>query len=230
MASSQELMQKIEGYGEMPDFKSGLAELYSKPVLKPLTREAANLEGNYLSSIFEPFTKMGTGAADLSPAAKLAGIGGSLGRLSGRIGANQSVQNFYGAQIQDLANLEKEKWQQKKNDLMSMYQMQFQKEEADRAEAARQRAEAMQRASMAQAQMAPQFAPQPQVPGIPKEISNIMDNWKYMLSTLGNMTPQQKWDWANKNFMKSSAFQNQMNAIRAAGGDPNLIFKQIIGI
>ena len=111
MATSQDYQNQLAAMGDQPNFKQDLAKLYDNPVLRPLTNEAANLQGQYLTSIFEPFTKMGTGAADLSPAAKLAAIGGSLGRLGGKIQANNSIQNFYGAQIDNLANIEAQKWQ-----------------------------------------------------------------------------------------------------------------------
>lgn len=148
MASSADYQKQLAAQGAMPDYKKDLAKLYDNPVLKPLTNEAAQLSGQYLTSIFDPFTKMGAGAADMSPAAKLAAIGGSVGRLGGKIQANNSIQNFYGAQIDNLANTQAQKWQARQQQLKDLYQMAFQREEAERAERARQASMARQSQQM----------------------------------------------------------------------------------
>lgn len=132
---SNSIFQQIQEMGQMPEFRTQLADLYNKPVFQPLTQEAADLESQYLPAIFQPFLNTGTSAADLSPAAKLAAIGQSLGRLGGRVGANQSVQNFYGMQIQDLANQAGNQWQSKRQNLWDMYNAKAQ-QERDAAERA----------------------------------------------------------------------------------------------
>lgn len=143
--TSQQIQQEMQTLGSSaPDFKTQVTQAYESPVLKPLVNERANLEAGYLPAMFEPFTQMGTEASDMSPAAKLAGIGGSLGRLSSRIGANQNIQNFYGAQIDRLAANETNKWQSKYNMLKDQYQMAREREEAETA----RRAQAAQMAAM----------------------------------------------------------------------------------
>jgi hypothetical protein len=134
--SSQQILEQIQGMGKMPDYKTEITKAYDAPVLKPLVQEGANLEAQYLPSLFDPFTKMGTGAADMSAAAKLSGLGGSVNRLTSRIGANNAMQNYYGAQIGDLAGKMSGDWKDQIANLWQMYQAQSQQEEAARQAAA----------------------------------------------------------------------------------------------
>lgn len=134
--SSNQIMDEIRGMGDMPNFKDQITQAYQGPVLKPLVDEGAGLEANILPSLFQPFTQMGTGAADMSPEAKLSAIGGSLGRLFSRLGSNQSMQNFFGGQISDLAGTMSNSWQDKRSNLWNQYQALAQQEAQRRAAAA----------------------------------------------------------------------------------------------
>lgn len=136
--SSEYYQQQLDAMGEMPDFRSTIAEAYEKPIIKPIVGEGQRIHEQYLPTIFDTFASMGTSAGDLSPAAKLQTIGRSLGRLSGMSKANADIQNFYNTQIQDLANIEYAKWQDRQQRLKDLYSMAFQREEAARAAAARQ--------------------------------------------------------------------------------------------
>jgi len=130
--TSADYMQQIQDMTSngMPDFKQAVAQAYDAPVLRPLVQESSNLEGQYLPSLFDPFTKMGTGAADLSPAAKLSALGQSMGRLQSRIGANQGLQNFFGGQMSDIAGNMTNQYQMKLGSLKDLANMAFQREQA----------------------------------------------------------------------------------------------------
>lgn len=148
MATAEEYKAQLEGMGNMPDFRNTIASAYQNPVIKPITQEASDLYSSYLPTIFSAF-QSGTGAGDMSAAAKLANIGSILGRQAGKIAANKDVQNFYLTQINDLANAEMTKWQQRQQQLKDLWNMTFQKEEADRQarESAAARANAARMAS-----------------------------------------------------------------------------------
>jgi len=120
-SQADNVFKQYQSMGDLPDFKNQITQLYDTPVLRPLVNERAGLESQYLPSLFDPFTKMGTGASDMSPAAKLSLLGGSLGRLTSRIGANQGIQNYYGAQIDNLAETERGKFQDKRQNFMTQY-------------------------------------------------------------------------------------------------------------
>jgi hypothetical protein len=134
--------------GELPDFKSSIADAYNKPIIQPIVAEGQRLQEQYLPTIFDTFATMGTGAGDVSAAAKLQHIGRNLGRLSGQLGANRDVQNFYTSQIQDLAGVELSRWQTEQQKMKDLYTMAFQREEAERAEAARRASAAAAAAQM----------------------------------------------------------------------------------
>lgn len=148
MATSQEYMQQLEQMGEMPNYRDVIANAYESPVLKPLVGEAQNLESQYLPNIFDTFANMGTGAGDMSAAAKMQMIGRNLGNLGSRIGANRDIQNFYNSQIQDLANTQAQMFGMKQQKFKDLYQMAFQNEEAQRQEQARRAAAGAQAASL----------------------------------------------------------------------------------
>lgn len=188
--TSQQIMQQIQQTGEMPNFQQEIAKAYDAPVLRPLVNEAASLESQYLPAMFEPFAQMGTGAADMSPAAKLAMMGGSLGRLSGRIGANNSIQNFYGAQIGDLANQMTGSWKDRQQNLWNMYNATAQQEEAKRQEAARQRA-AQPQTNWADimSRFSQQEAPVQASPGQLGVASSVMDRINRIAGLAGNSLP-----------------------------------------
>jgi len=116
------LMNQYNQMGVAPNYQQKIADEYNNPVLKPLTQENANLQSQYLPSIFQPFTQMGTGAGDMSAAAKLSSLGSSLGRLTGQIGANQQVQGFYGDQINNVAKTLTDQFNQGKSDLFNQGQ------------------------------------------------------------------------------------------------------------
>lgn len=134
-----------------PDFRQEVVEMYDKPVLQPLIQERQGLEGQYLNTLFEPFTQMGTSASDMSPAAKLNLIGGSMGRLQSRINANNAIQNFYGGQIDNLANQRQQQFDRRLSTLQNLFGVTSQAEEAARARAAQQRQFNAQLAQMQQA-------------------------------------------------------------------------------
>lgn len=134
MATAQDYLKQIQAMGPTPssmDLKQQVTQAYENPILKPLVNETANLSAQYLPSLFEPFTRMGTGAGDMSPAAKLAMIGGSLGRLNSRIEANNKIGNYYGAQIGDVAQGIGQNWQNQNDSLWKLYQAASQKEQFD---------------------------------------------------------------------------------------------------
>ena len=84
--NSDTYLQQINAMGPEPDFHQQIAKAYEEPVLKPLVNERADLESQYLPSIFQPFQSWGTGAADLSPTSKLNMIGSTIvtGKQIGR--------------------------------------------------------------------------------------------------------------------------------------------------
>jgi hypothetical protein len=133
--NSQYYQRKLENVGPMPDFQSQIAKAYEKPVIRPVVEEAQKLEAQYLPTIFGTLEEMGTGASDMSPAAKLSHIGSRLGQLGSRISANRSIQDMYRTRVQDLANLEAQRWQQNQQRLQNLYNMAFQREQANRAAA-----------------------------------------------------------------------------------------------
>lgn len=158
--TSKEYLDQINAMGTMPDYKQQVTQAYEAPVLKPLVNEAASLEAQYLPSLFEPFAKMGTTARDISPAAKLAMVGDSLSRLNSRIGANNSIQNYYGAQIGEVAgNLGKD-WQNRNQNAWQMYNATIAQEQAQRDEEFRQQQLAFQKQQAAQAAAAARAATQ----------------------------------------------------------------------
>lgn len=139
--------------GEMPSFKSLIAQAYEKPVLRPLVGETQQLEAKYLPTIYNTFANAGTGAADLSPAAKLQQIGKGLGNLGARVLSNRDIQQYFGTQIDNLAALEMQKWQDRQQRLKDLYSMAFQREqmeEARRQAAAARAAQASQGSALAE--------------------------------------------------------------------------------
>lgn len=144
MATATDYTKQLEKMRVLPDYRNVIADAYKDPIIKPITGEAQRLESQYLPTIFDTFANIGTGAGDMSAAAKLQMIGKNLGQLGSRVTTNRDVQNFFNTQIQDLANVETQRWQQRYNKLKDLWQMQFQQEEAERraAEAAAARAAA----------------------------------------------------------------------------------------
>lgn len=136
--TSQQIMSQIQSKGDMPNFKQEVAKAYDAPVLQPIIQERAGLEAQYLPSLYEPFTQWGTGAADMSPAAKMAAIGGSVGRLGSRIGASNTALDFYGAQMGDIVGSMTSAWDRSNQNMWRMYEATYgQEEDARRAAAAR---------------------------------------------------------------------------------------------
>gem|GEM_PF-3638027 len=144
-------MDQMSSMGEMPDFKTQITQAYEDPVLKPIVNERAELESRYLPTVFQNF-QGGTGAADMSPAAKLMKMGTNLGQLTSKVGANQDIQNFYGMQIDNLARQQSENYNNRYSRLRDMYGMAFQREEAEKAAEARARSAAAQQAQMSNLQ------------------------------------------------------------------------------
>lgn len=135
MATAQDYLEQIQAMGAAPsafDLQNRVAETYKNPILKPLADETANLNAQFLPSLFTPFAEMGTGAGDMSAAAKLALIGGSLGRLSSRVGANNEIGNYYKAQIGDVAQGVGQNWQNQNQNLWQLYNAQKQQEQFDK--------------------------------------------------------------------------------------------------
>jgi hypothetical protein len=60
-------------------------------------------------------------------------MGGSLGRLSSRVGANQDIQDFNKMTVNDLYGKALQGWQTKRQSMMDMYNMAMQGEAAARA-------------------------------------------------------------------------------------------------
>jgi len=150
--TSQDYLNQINTMGSQPtsqSFQQQVAQAYDAPVLRPLLNERADLESQYLPALFEPFTKMGTGAADMSAASKLALVGESMGRLGGRINANNSIQNYYGTQIGNVAQGLAQDWGNRNQNLWQQYNAKFGQEQADRAYGLQQQQLAESRASRA---------------------------------------------------------------------------------
>lgn len=162
MATSQEYLNQLNSMGDMPDFRKNIAQLYDNPVIKPLATERGNLESQYLPTVFNTLNG-GTSATDMSPAAKLAAIGASIGRLGGQITSNQNIQDFYGNQIGNLANTAANQWQSGYNKVKDLYTMQNQLEEQQRQREMQQQQLDLQRASLAASQNANNI----QFPGMP---------------------------------------------------------------
>lgn len=140
MASAADYQRQLQDMGQMPDFKTQIAQAYEKPVLKGITNEAAQLESQYLPTVFNTFRDMGTGAGDMSAAGKLAMIGQNIGNLGSKLNSNSSIQNFYGMQINDMANQQMQRYGMEQQRLKDLYGMAFQQEESQRQAAAAQAA------------------------------------------------------------------------------------------
>lgn len=129
-------MQNIEQMGnQMPDYRGRIAEAYDKPVVRPVINRMENLESQYLPTMFEALGG-GTSASDVSPAARLANVGRQLGRLTAGSNAAGNVLNFYGNQVDNLANRAAQDYQQRMNTQMFLAQMAQQREEGARNRAA----------------------------------------------------------------------------------------------
>lgn len=136
--TSAQVIQSIQKMGQMPDYKTQVTKKYDSTVLRPLVDEAANLEQGFLPAVFDPFTRMGTGAADMSPAAKLSGLASSVGRWNSRMGANNAMQNYYGAQIDNIVGSLNDAWKTKLANKWQMANFLAQQEQAAAARAAAQ--------------------------------------------------------------------------------------------
>lgn len=132
MATSQEYMQKLESMGSMPDYKSVISQAYDKPVVKGVVNNIANLESQYLPTVFDTFVNQGTGAKDMSVAAKMARLGQNLGRLTSKANAGANVLNFYDQTTTGLANRAAQDDQMNRQNLQFLAQMQMQKEENEK--------------------------------------------------------------------------------------------------
>lgn len=137
MAVSQQYQQQLEQMmQQQPNFLQEVTKAYEQPVLRPIVDERAGLEAQYLPNIFNPLRDQGTGAADMSPEAKLSAIGGDLGRLGGRIQANQNIQDFYRMNIGQLADQYGNQWNSRYGYLRDMYDRALAEEEANKSRAA----------------------------------------------------------------------------------------------
>lgn len=133
-ASSKIYMKQLEDMGDMPDYRGIIAEAYDKPVTRGVVNRIADVESQYLPTIFDAFAKTGTGTRDMSPAAKLSMIGGNLGRLTSQANAGGNVLNFFGNTVNDLANRAAQDWMNRQQRLMFLAS---QAQSAEQAAAAR---------------------------------------------------------------------------------------------
>lgn len=131
MATSAEYLQQLEGMKDMPNFREEVVGMYDTPVLQPLVQERSKLESSILPTLFASMG--GTQASDMSPEAKLSARTGDISRIFGNIGANQSIQNYYGGQIDNLVNQRQQDWQNRYNTIQNLYNAQYQREAEQRA-------------------------------------------------------------------------------------------------
>ena len=115
----------------MPNYQQEIAKQWEGPLLRPLAEETARYEGQFLPAMFDPFTKMGTGASDMSPAAKLSSLGNSLGRVTAAANVPRNLMSFYGGQIGDLADRMSTDWSTNLGNKWNTYNALFNQEQAD---------------------------------------------------------------------------------------------------
>lgn len=134
--------EQIENMGSMPDYRQKISDAYYQPVVKGVVDNMAKTESQFLPTIYDAF-RGGTGAADMSLASKMSNMGRKLGRLTSRVNAGSNILNFYGNQVNDLANRAGQDYQQNMQRQMFLAQMAQQREEAERNRQAQLRSAGM---------------------------------------------------------------------------------------
>lgn len=227
--SSQYYMNQVQN--QMPDFRGQIAQAYADPVVKPLAQEAGDLNSKWLPTIFNTFTgaNAGTGAGDMSAAAKMAMIGSNLGRLGGQITTNRNVQDFYGKTVDNLANTAQNSWQQSNANNMQLAQMAQQRELAQQQIAA-------QRAAAAAANQAVAFPNAPAgMPGVAGAAvgapqNNYSMNGQYIdkstaeAGVLKNL--QSLWTSGTRDF-NDPRFKVILGQVQALGYQPQQVLQQL---
>ena len=153
MATTSELLKRYEAHSasakDAPiEIEKAIKKAYEGPV-KQLIEEGNAIRPEAYSSFFNAFGDMGTGAADMSPAARLGSAIQTGERGMSRLRNNTDIRNYYGTLINDLVGKGLSAYQMGGNSLKDLYQMQmsqdqfeWQKQEAEKQRAAAARARA----------------------------------------------------------------------------------------
>jgi len=138
MASSKELLSQMQQYnmgGAPVAIESAIKDAYA-PAVKSLINEGNQLRETAYPSFFNAFDSMGTGAADMSPAAALGAAIGQGERDMSAYRTNLGLRDYYGTIINDLSGKAMQGYQLGYNQLKDLYGIQNSREQATRAMAA----------------------------------------------------------------------------------------------
>lgn len=131
--SSQDYFNQLNQYAADPNapttIENTIKKAYEGPVGQ-LINEGNQLRSAAYSGFFNAFNKIGTGAADLSPAAALSAAinQGELAMSPYR--QNQGLRDYYGTSINDLVGKGLNAYQTGYGNLKDLYNMAFQREQA----------------------------------------------------------------------------------------------------
>lgn len=151
MATSQELLNQMQQYssGNIPgEIETAIKKAY-EPTVSSLINEGNALRPKAYTGFFDAAQKYGTGAGDMSPAARLSAMIGQGELAMQPYRNNMDIRNYYGTSINDMVNKGLQAYQTGYGNLKDMYGAVFQREQADRDEAFRQQQLAEQRSARA---------------------------------------------------------------------------------
>lgn len=134
MASQDILNQIQQNYGDPAlankQIESSLKAAY-EPNMTQLLNEGNNLRAQYYPSMFNAAQQYGTGAADMSPSARLAAMTSQMSRAGDLYNTNLGLRDYYKTSINDMLQKALTGYNQNYSNLKDLYSMQFQKEQAD---------------------------------------------------------------------------------------------------
>lgn len=133
--TSQQIMQEMTPYTstDLPEqINKQVKAAYEGP-LNTLLQEGQQAREAYYPSFFNAAQQYGTGAGDMSPAARLSAMLGDSERLGSSYRSNLGIRDYYGTTINDLVNRAMQGVQMGYNTLKDQYQMAFQNEQAEEA-------------------------------------------------------------------------------------------------
>jgi len=153
--SSQDILNQLnQQYGQPGDaanlIESTIKDAYA-PSVKNLIQEGNTLRGQYYPAFFNEAQRLGTGAGDMSPAARLAAMQGAGENMGQLYRTNLGLRDYYNTDINNLVGRAQNQYQVGYGALKDQYTMALQGEQ-QRAAAAAQAAAQGAAAKAAKAQ------------------------------------------------------------------------------
>lgn len=129
---SQDIRRQMQAYtgNNVPAMiEQGVKQQYEGP-MKQLISEGQRAREAYYPEFFNAAERYGTGAGNMSPAARLRAMVADSERLGGRYRNNLDLRNYYGTSINDAVNRAMQGYQMGYQSLRDQWQQAFQDEQA----------------------------------------------------------------------------------------------------